>query len=587
MTRESTRLPARCWRLGTFLVAVVVSVGLASSAASAVVVGAVPTWPIPTGAPAGPPPIQALTAAAATPPPAEQIADPVTPAATCGGWFLQGYYADRWAAVPSWWEYQCTSESDSSYNNCGGGACNASCDYCYVETERHTDHFYWNGSDAEFYGEYYYYYLSYWGNLFGDGGSEVSVWWDAPAAKWYDLEPVSLTVSKQGTGSGAVDSSPASISCGDNCQASFNPDTVVTLTATPDAASTFTGWSGDCSGTGTCQITMDQARAVTATFARDTVDLTVSKAGTGSGSVTSSPAGIGCGGSCQASFGTGTAVTLTATPDASSAFTGWSGDCSGTGNCQITMDRARAVTATFARDTVDLTVSKAGTGSGSVTSSPAGIGCGGSCQASFGTGTAVTLTATPDASSAFTGWSGDCSGTGNCQITMDQARSVTATFAPNQAPHASFTLTCTSLACNFDGTGSSDPDDGIASYAWTFGDGGTPMTGSTVLHTYPKAGSYTVTLTVTDNTGATGTTSRAFNPISVSARGYKQNGTQKVNLSWSEAGGTSFDIYRNGTKIASLQAFSYADTVTGRGSFTYKVCAAATAICSNDTTANF
>jgi PKD repeat protein len=222
-----------------------------------------------------------------------------------------------------------------------------------------------------------------------------------------------------------------------------------------------------------------------------------------------------------------------------------------------------------------------------VSSSPGGIGCGAGCQASFDSGSVVTLTATPDPGSLFTGWSGDCSGSGSCQVTMNQARSVTATFAPNLPPHASFTLTCTGLACSFDASGSSDPDDEIASFAWSFGDGSSPATGRTVSHTYAKAGNYTVTLTVTDNAGVPGTTSKAFNPISVSARGYKQNGAQKVDLSWNGASGTSFDVYRNGTKIGSLQAFSYTDTVTGRGSFTYKICASATSVCSNPATVSF
>ena len=175
---------------------------------------------------------------------------------------------------------------------------------------------------------------------------------------------------------------------------------------------------------------------------------------------------------------------------------------------------------------------------------------------------------------------------------MSQARSVTATFVPNLPPNASFTLTCIGLVCKFDASGSSDPDDGIAGFAWNFGDGTTDMRPASTVwpisHTYAKAGNYTVTLIATDNGGASGTASKAFNPISVSARGYKRGGAEKVDLSWSAASGTSVDVYRNATKIASsLQAFSYTDTVTGTGSFTYKVCAFATSICSNPATVSF
>jgi PKD repeat protein len=78
----------------------------------------------------------------------------------------------------------------------------------------------------------------------------------------------------------------------------------------------------------------------------------------------------------------------------------------------------------------------------------------------------------------------------------------------NDSPGASFTYSCSGLACTFDGSGSSDPDGTIVSYAWAFGDGTMGSSGVTTSHTYASAGTYTVTLTVTDNGGATGTASQ-------------------------------------------------------------------------------
>lgn len=76
----------------------------------------------------------------------------------------------------------------------------------------------------------------------------------------------------------------------------------------------------------------------------------------------------------------------------------------------------------------NLTVNKNGTGTGVVTSSPAGISCGVDCAETYNTGTSVTLSALPDGNSVFTGWSGACSGIGICTVTMDATRSIDATF---------------------------------------------------------------------------------------------------------------------------------------------------------------
>ena len=80
-------------------------------------------------------------------------------------------------------------------------------------------------------------------------------------------------------------------------------------------------------------------------------------------------------------------------------------------------------------DGVALSISKSGAGAGTVTSSPVGIDCGATCGYIFGLDTVVTLTATPAVESTFTGWSGGgCAGTGPCVVTMDAAKTLTATF---------------------------------------------------------------------------------------------------------------------------------------------------------------
>ncbi len=104
-----------------------------------------------------------------------------------------------------------------------------------------------------------------------------------------------------------------------------------------------------------------------------TYALTVTKAGTGNGTVTSSPSGITCGSTCSASYTTGTSVTLTAAAATGSTFTGWSGACTGTGSCVVSMTAAKSVTATFALSTPTtyaLTVTKNGAGTGTVTVQP-------------------------------------------------------------------------------------------------------------------------------------------------------------------------------------------------------------------------
>ena len=248
-----------------------------------------------------------------------------------------------------------------------------------------------------------------------------------------------LSVATLGSGAGSVTSIPAGIDCGSTCSHNFASGTDVMLTPTPADGSQFAGWSGACSGTGSCSVPMSSTTSVSATFEHlPSYTLSVTKSGSGSGTVTSSPSGIDCGSDCSENFTNGASVTLTAATAAGSTFAGWSGACSGTADCTVAMTAARSVTATFAAvlPSYTLSVAKSGNGAGTVTSSPSGIDCGSNCAQSFTGGTSVTLTAAAAAGSAFTGWSGACSGTGVCMVTLGADTSVDAHFAANVSPLA-------------------------------------------------------------------------------------------------------------------------------------------------------
>jgi hypothetical protein len=166
--------------------------------------------------------------------------------------------------------------------------------------------------------------------------------------------------------------------------------------------------------------------------------LQLAVAKTGAGTVTSAPSGIDCGGTCAHDFMEGLSVVLTASAASGSTFTGWGGACSASSSCAVPMTKAQSVSATFAAaapppappppPTFTLTVTTDGSGSGSVSSSPAGVSCGADCTESYQQGTAVTLSASPTGGSLFAGWGGVCSGTGNCIVYMDAAKSLSATF---------------------------------------------------------------------------------------------------------------------------------------------------------------
>ncbi|MBK7595221.1 MAG: hypothetical protein IPJ11_08220 [Gemmatimonadetes bacterium] len=177
-----------------------------------------------------------------------------------------------------------------------------------------------------------------------------------------------------------------------SCVAAYPQGTMVTLTADATIGA-FTGWSGACSGTASCTLALTQVRNVGATFVVANRLLTTEVTGAGSGSVTSTPAGIACAsthgavaGSCAAEYAEGTVVTLEAVASGGS-FAGWSGACSGVGTCLVALSEARTVTARFDPPSFAVTVSASGGGSGAITSQ-AGLSPALACLSTAGASTA-------------------------------------------------------------------------------------------------------------------------------------------------------------------------------------------------------
>jgi PKD repeat protein len=163
----------------------------------------------------------------------------------------------------------------------------------------------------------------------------------------------------------------------------------------------------------------------------------------------------------------------------------------------------------------------------------------------------------------------------------------------NNPPTADFTYTTSDLTVDFTDS-STDSDGSVVGWDWDFGDGNT-STAQNPSHTYAADGAYTVSLTVTDDDGATDTTSQdvtvsSGGDFTLTATGYKVRGRHHVDLAWSGATSTDVDVYRDGSHLtATPNDGEYTDATNnvGGGSYTYQVCEAGTSTCSNEATVNF
>ena len=211
------------------------------------------------------------------------------------------------------------------------------------------------------------------------------------------------------TGSGTVTKSPNATS--------YTYGTAVTVTAAPAAGWVFDHWGDSCTGTvNPCVVTVDGVEAVTAYFINSAYPNKLTVNTTTGGTVTPNPTG--------GSYADGTVVTLTAAPATGYTFSQWNGDCAGQANpCSLTMNGSKTVSATFTPTTYTLTITYNPTEGGGTTTPAAGV-------ITYPYGTVVNVFANPATGYKFDKWTGNCTGTTSCSLTMTANRAVTAYFVP-------------------------------------------------------------------------------------------------------------------------------------------------------------
>ncbi len=255
-------------------------------------------------------------------------------------------------------------------------------------------------------------------------------------ARFHDEQPLVLNLG--GAGAGRVTAITTTLSCALDiggrvsgvCAASEPWGTTVTLQATPDARSTFAGWSGECQSVAglTCVARLTAARQVTATFVPRQVTLTLRGMGDGGGTihVDGKPVCTYVAGAMQAPCVTqvevGSVVHLTALSAVSSTFGGFTGDCLEVELCSLSMNAPRTVTASFVLRHVALTATLSGAGGGvmSINGAPfctlvAGVSAE-TCTMSVAWGAQLQVTNTPAAGSVLAALGGACSFGAPCTL---------------------------------------------------------------------------------------------------------------------------------------------------------------------------
>jgi len=262
-----------------------------------------------------------------------------------------------------------------------------------------------------------------------------------------------LTFTLSGTGAGSLISSDGTTCTSTltdrlaTCTKLVPAGATVSVNAAPTVESSFSGFSGDCTGNGACSFVVNAPRSVNATFSRKKVQVTLQLSGTGGGTVTGDGASL-CtmalatrNAICTASVDYGATVAFAGNPVFESTFESFGGDCSAGGRtCSLTVVTPTTITALFKRRQVPLQLVMSGTGAGTISVDGA-VACSlmlgngtASCTKQVDVGSTLDIIGAPDVSSLFNGFTGDCTGTKKCTLVVTVASTVSAGFTRRQFP---------------------------------------------------------------------------------------------------------------------------------------------------------
>jgi PKD repeat protein len=466
-----------------------------------------------------PAPVRDLTQASPNPP-ATEVINPYT-GSSCGGWYLENNYADSWPAATTWWEAGCTSVVPQCWPAC--------------EVDQPPDFlidlYYWDGSQAVFYGERYYQdWLS---------GVGCVTWWDSATALWYLFDRPACPWTGPGNAAPWAESriSCTAFDCTFDATGSFASDGIasylwdfgdgttaggpieqhtyaelrrypVTLTVTdtgglaaresssvridipPIATFTYTcsGWT--CNFDGTASSDPDGTVQKYSWCFGDSVSGCVPGGSTAQHTYTQA-------GSYNASLWVvDDAGIYVHSPEQTVVISGQNPNHPPIASLTVTCVALRCHFDPSASYDPDGTIvqydwtfvdaNNSGWGNGYYTPAPQDV------KFPHDGTWVVTLTVTD-----------------NLTLKASTSQTVTLTDLP---PTAAFASSCSGLTCTFDASASTDSDGTVQSYSWSFGDAASATT-STAQHTYASAGTYAVTLSVSDDAGLVDTTSKSITVV--------------------------------------------------------------------------